>query len=74
MILSPTYEGHSPPDFEHQFDPSSPPALHSIRSLRQVALRRSFEVGVGMPCVGKLNLSCDVIVVNHFSHQVVVFE
>ena len=28
----------------------------------------------GPPTVGKLNLSCDVIVVNHFSPQVIVFE
>ena len=28
----------------------------------------------GISSIGKLNLSCDVIVVNHFSHQVIVFE
>ena len=28
----------------------------------------------GMPLIGKLNTSCDVIVVNHFSCQAIVFE
>ena len=48
-------------------------ARHLLHLWRELGLGWRLA-GLSIVTFGKLNLSCDVIVVNHFSHQVIVFE